>query len=316
MTAVVTLHHYGRDSNSGREPASAASGLVRAVIERWNTPILSLIPQPDALMNHEQAPSHNHDIQDLEEFGSTDFATLLFFQTEKHRTTKKRKRSHKIDVASIIPPPHFIESPDSSRKPSSGIVELRPHKVLEILNPKFNTILQESHGYCQWLIPVSGNPPGSTKLSSGVLLHPSGEPTPDTPISHDSLGAPHQIKWSPLDLLLFWLWLRDIQTKSIFGPISLSVTSTGHLPISTPTRPLRSTLHYISIYHDAKLSLRLRTFIAPFDPSRILDKLPPESKLILANTFPEHPKTLSPSRPLKGATLLLLDHSNNGLLAS
>ncbi|KAG8928011.1 hypothetical protein FRC02_007464 [Tulasnella sp. 418] len=188
MTAVVTLHHYGRDSNSGREPASAASGLVRAVIERWNTPILSLIPQPDALMNHEQAPSHNHDIQDLEEFGSTDFATLLFFQTEKHRTTKKRKRSHKIDVASIIPPPHFIESPDTSRKPSSGIVELRPHKVLEILNPKCNTILQESHGYCQWLIPVSGNPPGSTKLSSGVLQHPS-EPTPDTPVAHDSLGT-------------------------------------------------------------------------------------------------------------------------------
>lgn len=192
------------------------------------------------------------------------------------------------------------------------------------LQPDGATLLASRHKRFAWLIPVNGRPPCPQPLTSGALLATEDDSQTSTSVKEAAVthGTVKLIAWTPQDLLIFWLWLKDTQLNSIFGGVSLSITSMRTPKATTADNdeeedgvpPPGKKIHYIILYHDALFSLRLRSYVGCFNPILMARSLSHESQAILINQ--SHNAEIRPRAVLKNARLLLLDENAKGLLIS
>lgn len=271
-----------------------------------------------------------YDLEAVEDFEQTDFRAALL--TPPSRPKRKRK----FDVGSCIPEPTYIPWPDDVGKPRQRLAAIKPHRVRQELVPDVEQLLSTGHKRYSWIIPVNGKLPSTVPLTSGIVVPPDAtmvEELGDQSIvaASQAHGTKDRITWTPADLLLFWLWLRDTRKESITGSISLSFTSMpegGSYPtrgdspsISTappPTKTGRSSskakIHYIALYHDAAQSLILRSYFGSFNTLKMWKVLKEESKDVMRSKG--FGKPVVERSVLKNARLLLADESGRGVLIS
>ncbi|KAJ7165041.1 hypothetical protein C8R46DRAFT_1097996 [Mycena filopes] len=164
-------------------------------------------------------------LDDLEEFQSTDLDNLLSLRTTPKRSfseasfwsepppTKRRK----LDVASLrdtILQPHMFPSSASKKQPS--IAAYSRNKPIPI--PPHTLPLPDPRPYTRrsWVIPVRGHLPWQHASSAVVLLDPTALPVPPDP------GTNNEIAWTTASLRALWSFLRLLRDKGAGGPLGLS----------------------------------------------------------------------------------------------
>ncbi|KAG9040429.1 hypothetical protein FS837_000670, partial [Tulasnella sp. UAMH 9824] len=267
------------------------------------------------------------DLEAVEDFQLTDFRAALL--TPPSRLKKKRK----FDVGSCIPEPTYIPWPDDVGKPRQRLAAIKPHRVRHEFVPNTDQLLATGHKRYSWIIPVNGNLPSTVSLTSGIVVPPDATVEelgdPSVIIASQAHGTKDRITWTPADLLLFWLWLRDTRKESITGSISLSFTSmpegspspnsdSPSILTAPPPKTGRSSskakIHYIALYHDAAQSLVLRSYFGSFNTLKMWKVLKEESKDVMRSKGFGQPAV--ERSVLKNARLLLADESGRGVLIS
>ncbi|KAG8975352.1 hypothetical protein FRC05_005911 [Tulasnella sp. 425] len=272
----------------------------------------------------------DYDLEDVDNFQPTDFRAALL------APPPKPKKKRKFDVGSCIPEPTYIPWPDDVGKPRQRLAEIKPHRIRHEFVPNVNHLLSTGHKRYSWIIPVNGTLPCSVPLTSAIVVPPDAtleEIGGDTSIvaASQAHGTKDRITWTPADLLLFWLWLRDTRKESITGSISLSFTSMpaesaipdpGSPSISTAPFPRtgksssssKEKIHYIALYHDAAQSLVLRSYFGSFNTLKMWKVLKQDSKDVMESKGFGQP--VVERSVLKNARLLLADESGRGVLIS
>ncbi|KAG9002592.1 hypothetical protein FRB94_005849 [Tulasnella sp. JGI-2019a] len=270
-----------------------------------------------------RVPSEIGDTSCLKEFQSSNFRDLVERTRENINglNSPPPQKTERLNMNEIIPLPHLIigEEGISAKVNISRILE---HTIASSLTPNVDKILNNPHGRLTWIVPVTRKLPCPKRITYAVMVigEESNMGHTRASLTH---GTPDLITWTPQDLLIFWLWLRDTLTQGVFGCLTLSVTSMK-LPRSaeeveedrniTGDRQRTSRrIHYIAIHHGATHSLRLRTYLGHFDPERISRLLLPESKEVLTANSPEAPHKRA---VLKNAKFLLVDSEQRGVLIS
>ncbi|KAG8906988.1 hypothetical protein FRB99_005630 [Tulasnella sp. 403] len=267
------------------------------------------------------------DLENLDDFCSTNFAQCVLSGKPGKRNHSRSKKSKKFNVLSYIPEPHYLPYPDHPGKPRNRLKDVRNHAIKYRLQPNVDDMLSNRYARYSWLIPINGKPPCSHPLTRAMVIPPpngnidSPENSQTTDPAAKTHGSSQIVAWTVQDLLIFWLWLKDTQHQSIFGSVSLSLTSV-RVPVEEEERdsPVhidakrKSTqkMHYITLYHDATYSLRLRTYIGHFNPVKMTPTLSTESQSILMRQSIRG--TVRPRFVLKGAKLLLTDEEGRGIL--
>ncbi|KAG8984973.1 hypothetical protein FRB90_005013 [Tulasnella sp. 427] len=292
-----------------------------------------------------------HDLEDVEDFQPTDFRSALLGKPTAATDSTKSKKKRRFDIESCIPEPRYIPWPDDPGKPRQRLSAIKPHRIRHAFVQNIERLLSEGHKRFSWIIPVNGKLKCSVPLTSGVMVFPGSEEgdaevVGDEKVSRDVMddllvasqvhGTKDRIAWTPADLLLFWLWLRDTRKESITGSISLSFTSMEFgdedegldttqpswdppsIVRETPPNPSNSQskdrMHYIALYHDASQSLVLRSYFGSFNTAKMWKVLKEESRDILRTKGFGEP--VVERSVLKNARILLADESGRGVLIS
>ncbi|KIJ16453.1 hypothetical protein PAXINDRAFT_113590 [Paxillus involutus ATCC 200175] len=192
-------------------------------------------------------------LQDLEEFESTDFRTVMtrhsfpqqpgFGKFGLYSRGKrvsdidlsldqpvKRLRLNTSSIVDLIPQPHFLPSPTGKFEPvdTSKIAPYRkthPSPIPPYDKPTVTQLMTSGSRRGAWFIPVRGSLPwdGATMA---FLLEPSQGASlalgvyPSGPAAENV--ATRNIMWTQESLQDLWTFLKSIQEGKHLGPISLS----------------------------------------------------------------------------------------------
>ncbi|KIK98883.1 hypothetical protein PAXRUDRAFT_23989 [Paxillus rubicundulus Ve08.2h10] len=192
-------------------------------------------------------------LQDLEEFESTDFRTVmachsclqqsdlatfqLYSRGKRVSDTDipldgpvKRLRLNTSSIVDLIPQPHFIPSPTGKFEPvdTSKIApyrKIRPSPIPPYDKPTVTQLMASGSRRGAWFIPVRGSLPwdGATMA---VLLEPSQGASLALGVYPSGSAIEHvttcKIMWTRESVQDLWMFLKSIQEGKNLGPISLS----------------------------------------------------------------------------------------------
>ncbi|TFK75710.1 hypothetical protein BDN72DRAFT_892197 [Pluteus cervinus] len=283
-------------------------------------------------------------LNDLDEFSSTDFETVLQFrpQLKEHKVRKypptaeaPASKRLKLDTSSlhgVIPQPHFYPAPYQSSFNPPKIPAFNRTKPIP-LQPNILPLLPPQYQRWAWIVPIRGSLPWPASTPA-VLVQES-----EAQLVHSESREPPHIMWTHGSIAAFWAFLASLRQTCNIGPLGLSLhlaqsQRTTHQESSDPpsnngfgqiesadVAQLVASLNsqaacsarrvelpsadYIKVYHDAPFSMHLRNALHVWTFSLF-------SELQDGATGDKTVKL----RILKGARLVLVDHRSRGLLIS
>ncbi|KAE9390069.1 hypothetical protein BT96DRAFT_926139 [Gymnopus androsaceus JB14] len=332
-----TVHRYG-PANLTQTCAEAllreGELLLKQVFEdKWHNVELQA---GSNVQNAANAKEGNFSLEQLQEFENTNLSDLFVGQSQSrgvkrpHSTEevedelRKFPRSDTGSLQRVIPQPHIqlsetFPNPDFTKTKAynrAPPIFIAPHTVHS----------PDKFSRRAWIIPARGSLPWNA-ASSSMVLHPAG-------FQVLAINATESmIQWSHAALASFWKYLIQLKNLNTLGPLSLSFhpsktslllkkeksrapshaadvsvsisqSSLGAQSSTLSTRSLLRDSDYFKVYHDAQISMHVRS---------ALDLFPFVEEQPVASQEGAEAKPIK-CRPLKGARLVLVDERSNGLL--
>ncbi|KAE9390061.1 hypothetical protein BT96DRAFT_1002617 [Gymnopus androsaceus JB14] len=270
------------------------------------------------VQNAANAKGGNFSIEQLQEFENTNLSDLFVGQSQSrgvkrpHSTEevedgpRKFPRSDTGCLQRVIPQPHFQLSKTFSTPNFTTI------KTYNRVPPIFiapHTVYSPDERSCRaWIIPARGSLPCNA-ASSSMVLDPTGSQLLDINATESMIQWSHAAAFGPLGLSFHSSETSKkgkarAPSHAADVSVSLSQSSLGAQSSALSTRSLSRNLDYFKVYHDAQISMHVRSALDLF-------------------TFVEEQPVASQegveARPikyrlLKGARLVLVDKRSNGVL--
>ncbi|KAJ7662092.1 hypothetical protein DFH06DRAFT_1042976 [Mycena polygramma] len=254
-------------------------------------------------------------LNELEEFESTDLAFLNLGNTAKRSQSEgsfeePSSKRRKLDLASlrnVIPQPHVLPSMTIAAAKKSSVAPYSRHTPIPISPHKLPLPNPPPYTRRSWVIPVRGPLPWRHATSAVVLSDSSDLPQPPDPDTHE------EIAWTTPALSSLWEFLTMLRDRSVAGPLGLSFHVSPN--VSSNSQPTYSELSgmgaqpftpdfgaavsmvsssrqvvipltfidHIKVYHDAAISMQLRTLLDAwaFELGELKIRLLKDSRLVL-----------------------------------
>ncbi|EPQ51782.1 hypothetical protein GLOTRDRAFT_96049 [Gloeophyllum trabeum ATCC 11539] len=230
-------------------------------LREWNAPAAS-----DELL----------EIDDLEEFQSTDLEYLLRYAVEQADRERERqarpRRRRRINAGvpslyGLIPAPHYRgQLPHQPQQ-----IQLLPLKPYSRQPPiplasdvDLSEFFHESNIYarCAWIIPVRGHPPweGSTPARIVDSDDPRQLGVRSVETTDSETKEPY-ICWNPDAVRAVWDFLLTFHQNGRFGPIGLAFEPVLDSETDEVSGDELDDVDYIKVYHEAYLSMYLRNVL-------------------------------------------------------
>ncbi|KDN47586.1 hypothetical protein RSAG8_03376, partial [Rhizoctonia solani AG-8 WAC10335] len=121
----------------------------------------------------------------------------------------------------------------------------------------------DTWGRAAWIIPVRGRPPWDGCSGALVSLRPIRE------------RKKKLIVWTPASLRSFWTQMAGFRDTKRVGSLSMSFEAVPGKPsvLEVPKQPSElkasRSFEFIKLYHDARVSLKLRTILQVLEFSKL-----------------------------------------------